>query len=242
MGKFITVWGSPNSGKTTLALQMASKIARTKSAQTILICPDYETPVLSYLFPFRQKKDLASLGETLSKVNVVTEDIFENMVVPKGNENLGILGFKDKENRFSYENFTVESITDAFNELRAVADYIIIDCTSNLENNLISNIACRLSDIGIRLKTPDLKCLSWYGSQMEIYNSQHYNVGNQIEVLNINDASVNPTEFEATTEGTKFVLPYSKDLKSRMQEGKLTETTKDSKYNKVLDSIIGEVI
>lgn len=242
MGKFITVWGSPNSGKTTLALQMASKLSKTKNAQTIIICPNYETPVLSYLFPLRQNKDLASFGETLSRVNVVSEDIYENMIVPKGNENLGILGFKDKENRFSYETFTINSITETFNELRKIADYVIIDCNSSLENNLISKIACQLSDIGIRLKTPDMKCLSWYNSQMEIYNSQHYNINNQIEVLNINDFSVNPTELEAKDENIKFVLPYCKDLRKRMQEGNLTEYTKDNKYNKVLNQIINAVI
>lgn len=242
MGRFITIWGSPNSGKTTLALQIASKLSRTKNAQTVVISPDYETPVLSYLFPMRQNKDLASLGETLNRVNVVSEDIYENMIIPKGNDNLGILGFKDKENRFSYETFTAESITETFNELRKIADYIIIDCNSNLENNLLSNLACQLSDIGIRLKTPDMKCMSWYGSQMEIYNSQHYNIGNQIEVLNINDFSVNPTEIEAKDENVKFVLPYCKDLRKRMQEGNLTECTNDSKYSKILNQIINAVI
>lgn len=242
MGKFIAVWGSPNSGKTTLSMQLANYLSKKKGYQTIVVSADYETPALPYLFPMRSNKELASFGDVLNNVNIVSEDILENMIVPKGNENLGILGFKDRENRFSYETFTAETIGLIYTELRKITDYVIIDCTSNLEHNLIANIGCQLSDKGIRLRTPDMKSLSWFGSQMEIYDSQHYNVSNQIEVLNVNDMAVNPTVLEAKTDNTKVTLPYARDLRVKMQEGSLTDLTSSQKYIKEMRKILNEIM
>jgi Ni2+-binding GTPase involved in maturation of urease and hydrogenase len=59
MSKIITVWGSPNSGKTTLSVKLARELS--KDNDVILLSTDIVAPPVGMLLPYIKEKD-RSLG------------------------------------------------------------------------------------------------------------------------------------------------------------------------------------
>lgn len=167
MAKFIAVWGSPNSGKTTFATKLGRCIYEEYQSTVIVLYTDNETPTLPVIFPNYKKEDVFSIGVSLSKTELTQEDIIKQIVTVKGKQNLGFLGFIDGENKYTYPSFDESKVRSLFNILSTLADYIIIDCTSSLTNPL-SKVAIKESDEVIRLATPDLKSVSYYSSQMSL--------------------------------------------------------------------------
>ena len=51
MGKIITIWGSPNSGKTTMSVKLARFIYEKYNAIVTVVCADEITPALPVIFP-----------------------------------------------------------------------------------------------------------------------------------------------------------------------------------------------
>ena len=104
-GKIITVWGSPNSGKTTFATKLATAIYTSFESTVITLFTDIETPVLPVLFPFGKTEELGSVGVPLSKTEVEQGDIINNLVTVKEMQNFGFLGYRTGENKFSYPKY-----------------------------------------------------------------------------------------------------------------------------------------
>ena len=99
MAKLVAVWGSPNSGKTTFAVKLASAIYSEYNSTVMLVCPDMETPTLPVLFPNAKRDDLSSIGAALAKTEVTKDDVIRQTVSIKGMQNFGVVGFKDGENK-----------------------------------------------------------------------------------------------------------------------------------------------
>lgn len=78
--------------------------------------------------------------------------------------NFGFLGYKATENKFSYPRPTDDEITALFRAMKEIADYSVIDCTSDADD-LISRMAMTRADSVIQMITPDLKCMAYYSSR-----------------------------------------------------------------------------
>ena len=77
MGKLIAVWGTPNSGKTTLSVKLAEAIygrSRGKSS-VIVVFTDIVTPTLPVVFPNFRSEDIYSVGSVLSKPDFFADDV-----------------------------------------------------------------------------------------------------------------------------------------------------------------------
>ena len=105
MAKFIAIWGSPNSGKTTFATKLARSIYEEYQSTVIVLYADNETPSLPVVFPNYKKEDLFSLGVPLSKTDITAEDVVKQIVTVKNKLNFGFLGFIDGENKYTYPAF-----------------------------------------------------------------------------------------------------------------------------------------
>ena len=58
MSKIIAVWGSPNSGKTTLSVKLARFIYEKYNAIVTVVCADEITPALPVIFPNKKADEI----------------------------------------------------------------------------------------------------------------------------------------------------------------------------------------
>lgn len=240
MGKIIAVCGSPNSGKTTMALKLAQEIYAQKKTTVMFISPDLDVPCMAYIFPDGKDSDLYSLGVALDKTDIYREDVLRQMVNEKTRENFGYLGFKLGENRYSYPNPTEDKILQLFTALRECCEYIVVDCTCDTDD-LFSSIAKRDCDIAVQLFVPDLKCISYYascGDQFLLVEDK------RIKVLNITEKDIYLPikETENHFKGMNFILPYERGIKQQMITGTLTAKLSNCKYKTVIEKIAKMVV
>jgi len=243
MSKLIAVWGSPSSGKSSFSTKFAQFIYEKYSATVLMLSTDYETPTLPVIFPNLKADELFSVGVPLSKTDITQNEVVKSIVTVKGKMNLGFLGYKDGENKFSYPSYDSKKANALLTVLKELADFVIVDCTSSLDN-LLSEEAIIHSDMVIRLATPDLKSMSFYSSQLPLYADQKFKTEQHITVLNTTDNEfyLPIEESKSLLQGQQFVLPYSKLMRQQSLDGRLTETKKDKKYFAVLKMIANKVV
>lgn len=243
-GKIIAVWGSPNSGKTTFATSLATTIYDTYSATVIVLYCDLEAPVLPILFPNEKSEDLGSVGVPLSKTDIETDTIVANLVTMKARQNFGCMGYKDGENRYSYPKFGKAKAADLLDKLCGLADYVIVDCGSNLDGSPLSATAMEKAWQTIRLASPDLKSISWYISQTPLYKESGIRWDEHIQGINTPNTDVYMPVEEAKShlKDVSFTVPYSHHIKEQMQKGTLYEPSGDRVYMNRMKEIAGKVV
>ena len=67
--------------------------------------------------------------------------IISNLVTVKNMQNFGFIGYKIGENKYSYPKFGRAKAEELLGELCRLADYVIVDCTSNLDDSIIAQAA-----------------------------------------------------------------------------------------------------
>ncbi len=248
MGKVIAVWGTPQSGKTLFSLKFANALnlgGKNRSIHSaIAVFPENKTPVIPIIFPNKKDEELYSLGSVLQKPDISRNLLVSNAVFVKDRSNLGFLGYTAKENRYSYAEYSRDKV-NAFLECAAeISEFVVVDCSSDPEDNLFSEVALERADIIIRLLSPDLKGISNYLSQTPICIRKGYLGENTMQVI-----SVTSPEFQYGASETQSyfgkieqILPYSQALKEQYVSGDLTESLRDKKYNAALESIRVKVV
>ena len=244
MSKTIAVWGSPCSGKTTFATKLAQTIYDKYQSTVIVLYADNETPALPVIFPNYKKEDMFSVGAALAKTDITREDVIRQLVTVKRKQNFGFLGFTDGENRYTYPAFDETKVRSLLSVLSALADFVVVDCTSSLKNP-ISRVAVKEADEIIRLASPDLKSVSFFASQLPLYADPVFKSDLHIQGINVPDADLYMPIDEAKSRlhDARFVIPYSRAVKQQMLDGKLTEAVNDKKFNDrfraIADRIVG---
>lgn len=238
MSKLIVVWGSPQSGKTTLAVKLALALYERYKSTVILLHTDMEVPVLPVLFASRRADELYSLGVPLSQTDVTKDDVIRAMNTVKGRQNFALLGFKDGENADTYPRFDEQRIGILFSILKELADFVVADCVSS-RGNLLSDMALENADETLRLATPDLRCMSFYASQMPLYADPKYRLFEQAQGLTLTQADVYlPIEdVKQYLKGVSFTLPYCRALRQQMEDGSLLNGVGDKKYRAKLHAL-----
>ena len=243
MSKTIAIWGSPNSGKTTFATKLAQTIYEKYQATVILLYADNETPTLPVIFPNYKKEDMFSVGAALAKTDITQEDVIKQLVTIKQKQNFGFLGFVDGENSYTYPSFDETKVRTLLTVLSTLADFVIVDCTSNLKNP-ISRVSIKEADEVIRLASPDLKSVSFFASQLPLYADPVFGLDRQIQGINVPDADLYMPIEEAKSRlhDPRFVIPYSRAVKEQMLDGKLTEPVNDKKFNDKFKAIVDKIV
>ena len=243
-GKIIAVWGSPHSGKTTFATKLATAIYSTFESTVIVLYTDLETPTIPILFPFDKNRDLGSVGYPLSKTEIEQNDIINNLVTVKDMQNFGFLGYKTGENKYSYPKFGKAKAEDLFSELCRLADYVIVDCTSNLDGNVLAQTAIEKADQILRLSSPDLHSISFFLSQLPVYSDSRFRLDDHIPGMNTPNMDVMmPVEVAKTQLGElSFTVPFSVQIKEQMQRGRLHLKTSDKRFEARMNEIAGKVV
>lgn len=178
MGKVIAIWGSPNSGKSTISIKLAKEISKKNSVVVIF------TDTLAPVIPTVQE----SIDTTKSLGNVLLGDITKDLILKNCIEapnikNLGFLGYKQGENIFSYPQYSENRVLELIDKLKELVDYIIIDASSNIINDLISIVSLEVADTVFRVNSPELKNISYFDSILPLLTDPKFKVDNQINIL-----------------------------------------------------------
>ena len=246
MGKLISVWGTPGSGKTAFSVKLASALCRDRNKRenaVIVIFTDMIAPSLPVIFPNYRTQDIFSLGTVLSKPDITAFDIASNMVTLRSSANLGFLGYRANENKFSYPEYTGEKAEVFLENVCTMADYVIVDCMSMPQDSILTKTALTHSHQGIRLSSPDLKCLSFTMSQLPIFLLNGYVKENQIQIMNVlnQDISMPVSDVSSHLGNILCTLPYSQELARQVTEGTVMEPLRDRKFMQVMNMIAERV-
>ncbi|MFT9055507.1 MAG: hypothetical protein ABF449_02615 [Ethanoligenens sp.] len=243
MSKIISVWGSPNSGKTSLSVKLAELLYSRFHAVVGVVCADMTAPALPVLFPNKKADEMFSLGEVLSKPEVTLHDVLNNVVTVRGKTNMGFLGLKDGENRFSYPSFDDVKAEALFSILKGLAEFLVVDCTSDIQNTLTAS-AIKRSDHIIRIVNPDLKSLSFFSSQLPLLGDPKYRRDEHLICLNENEYKLFMPVQEAISHygEVAFSFPYCPQLKTQYARGNLTDKVIDHHFDTVLSALAKRVV
>lgn len=214
-GKIIAVWGSPGSGKTSLAVRMTTAFSE-EGKQVMLVCSDITAPDMPVLIP---NKELATMGGLWNNLNCNSELILKSCVVT-GLKNIGILGYKAGENVFSHSDYTKENVFKVYNELENMADYVIVDCVSYFAYNMLSAVALEAADIVVRIGEATLKSFSFFDSNLPLLADGRYGKDEHIRIL-AKTKSFQARELAKSRLGSEIEIPYSGELELMMLEGRM---------------------
>ena len=110
MVKMIAVWGSPNSGKTTTAIQLALALAEKTGRSVLTLFADNITPVLPVIYPTDNTLSSTSFGKILAIAEPTNEDILRFICSDRNSTNCFFLGYGEGENVFSYATASEVSV------------------------------------------------------------------------------------------------------------------------------------
>lgn len=146
------------------------------------------------------------------------------------------------ESLLSYPKVTRERAIDFLVNLRHLADYVILDCTSILEADVFSILSMEMADKVLRMGTSNLRGISYYQSHSGMISgtSQEKYIS---AIGNYKTGQV----WEAAAEqygGVSFVFPYVAELERQYDEAVLFEKlgTKDAvAFQTEIKKLIAEV-
>ena len=142
----LAVWGSPSCGKTTIAAKIANYISGKGYDTALLLC-DMDAPPLPLLVPMQELETEKSLGSILAAARVNENLILQNCITMKKNKHISVIGMLKGENIFSYPKYTQAQAKELLDGLRKLVDFVIIDCSSHLSDDILSAVSLIESDV-----------------------------------------------------------------------------------------------
>lgn len=181
--KMLAIWGSPGSGKSTLAIKIAKKLSSEKKNVCLVFC-DMTAPMMPCVALEKDFEFKASIGSILSANNITDILIKKNLTMMKGNSYLALLGLNSEENEYSYPETTEEQIMVLYERLKNIFDYVLVDCTSYISNNMLSIVGLKMADNIIRISNQDTKSISYFLAQNSLFKNVNIIDDKPLKVLN----------------------------------------------------------
>ena len=211
----ISICGSPESGKSTLALKLAQFFLKEKK-QVILVQTDYYTPTFVTFFP--EEEGSGSLGKLLSLPEITQEEILRSLLVIKGEENLGVLSYAKEETRYHYPEYTKDRAVEVIIQLKHMADVVIVDCQTAFFEDLFAITALEMADRTLRVLSADLKGISYYRSCMPLLADSKFSPEKAVKIIQDTKNTGLLTEAADAVLGADMIIPYTDELRQQYQE------------------------
>lgn len=241
--QMLAIWGSPGSGKTTVAVKLAERLAGQKRDVALVLC-DMTAPMLPCICPPGDLEREHSLGSILAAAHVSESLVKHNCMLHKRYGHLTIIGMLKGDNEYTYPPHSATQATELLSCLRNIAPYIIVDCGSYIANDILSAVALMESDAVLRLVNCDLKSISYLSSQLPLLRDNKWDADKQYKVA----SNVRPGEasehIEQVLGSVAFQIPHSVELAAQVLEGNLLKdlSLKDSRgFRKTMEAITREV-
>jgi MinD superfamily P-loop ATPase len=249
-GGVLAVWGSPNSGKTTVAAKVAKYLADHKKNVVLVLC-DMTAPMLPCICSSSSlecQKDsnrpFGSLGSILSATHVTDQIVKNNIITHKKMAYLTMIGMLKGENEYTYASYSRVQAEEFISSLRKIAPYVIIDCSSYIANDILSAVSIMECDSLLRLSNCDLKSISYLSSQLKLLYSDQWNSSKQYKVLSNVKPNHGVEHMAGALGSIDFKLPYSEEVEEQYLSGNLLAdmNLKNSKeFRKEIEKIAEEV-
>lgn len=210
----ITITGSGDSGKSTFAIKLAKEISKQKK-DVVIVFTDYYTPTFITFFP--EEVEEGSLGKVLSYPILTRDIILSEMNIVKGEEGISFLGYRAKENKNQFANYTKQKAEDFILQLKQMVDVVIVDCQMAFYEDLLSITAIEAGDIRLNFTKADLKGLSYYKTQISFF----VGIENIIQVVSDTDDSRLSNEVADEIGRVDFFIPFTKEIADQFIEEKL---------------------
>lgn len=239
----LAVWGSPGSGKTTAAVKLAKYIADQKQNVVLVLC-DMVAPMIPCILPASELECERSLGTILGAAHVTETLLKSNLMTLKKNRYLTLLGMRKGENEYTYPPYAEAQAKELLDELRKLAPFVVIDCSSHISSDILSAVALMEADSVLRLACCDLKSVSYFSSQLELLKDHRWEADRQYKIASNVKLHEAGEQLAAALGNTVFQLPYSRELENQYLAGNLLEdmVLKDSReFRKELARISKEV-
>lgn len=241
--QMLAVWGSPGSGKTTVAVKLAARLAMQKRDVALLLC-DMNTPMLPCICPPGDIAEEHSLGSILAAPHVAETLVRHNCMTHKRLKHLTILGMRKGENEYTYPAYERTQAEELLEALRNIAPFVIIDCSSYIANDILSAISLLESDAVLRLVKCDLKSISYLTSQLPLLRDTGWEADKQYKTASDVRANEASDHIEQVLGSVAFQIPHSEELYKQVLEGNLFQelSLKESRpFRRAIDNIIKEV-
>lgn len=250
MLKTILSFGSPGSGKSTVALSVAWELVSRKN-NVLVLNTDSTVPMLPIYLPnLKTNSDgAASLGSLLDTALLESKnDIFRGKILPHPDSG-GCLAFSaltSGENPLTYKSFEKNKIQTLFSLLNnQPIDYVIIDGQSNAVYNSLTLYGLENADITMRIITPDTKGVEWTESQLRwLSESININAAEHIKIANrcLPQSAVKPAG--DCIGGFDFVLPENNEtyisFSAGERFGKIGSRT-SKEFGKQIKALVGQI-
>lgn len=242
-GGLLAVWGSPGSGKTTVAVKLAKHIADQKRNTALLLC-DMVAPMLSCICPASELECEKSLGSILAAAHVTEALVKNNLVTLKKNSHLTVLGMLKGENEYTYPPYTEIQAKELLDSLKKIAPFVVVDCGSHITADILSAVAIMEADSVLRLASCDLKSVSYFSSQLPLLKDKEWEADRQYKAASNIKPHEAGAELGAVLGNTVYQLLHSQELENQYLSGKLLDdlVLKDSReFRKEIARITKEV-
>ncbi len=236
--KIIAVWGSPGSGKTVTSAKLAYGLAKN-NLNTILISHSTITPSIPVLFPTRVKEfaDL-SIGKVLDRPDIVQSDVLAQAVVYSKSLPLAMLGYNLTDNSKSYPDFAQSKHAELIMQTSQLADYIVVDCTSDTLNKT-TLAALQQADIIFKLHKPEVRSQVFFTAHQSIVENSFLRYDNMISVLRTGiNAKMQAVNDVSSAAHVEYIIPFSMGVAAQYESGQLFEKLSDLSYNRAINKMI----
>lgn len=221
MGKLIAVAGSPGSGKTLLSLAVAGRLALQKK-NVILVNTDKLVPHLKVLLPAEEPDRSRSVGPLLLQSEHSQKQVAQRMLFHPESNCLGIMAFAPGDTPIAYPPLFEPGKVMAFlNVLSGLADYVIVDGTSNPVTDSILLCALEQSGRVLCALTPDRKGVEYLDALLPVLRDEKYHTKDYLRVLSPVREQSPAKEIRGLVEDVRFLLPHADEAEERMLSGKL---------------------
>lgn len=220
----LAVWGSPSCGKTTIAAKVADCLSGKGYDTALLLC-DTDAPPLPLLIPPSEMETEKSLGSILAAVRISETLILQNSITVKKNPHISIIGMLKGENAYSYPKYTQAQAKELLERLRGIVDFVIVDCSSHLSDDILSTIALIESDSVLRLINCDLKSISYLSSQLPLLADGKFKAEKQIKIANNVKSMHSGENIAQILGGVAFTIPHSDLVEQQYLNGELLKPT-----------------
>lgn len=238
--KILAVWGSPSSGKTTISAKLAGFLSGEGYDVALLLC-DTDAPPLPLLASPSDLETEKSLGSILAAARINTNLILQNSMTLKKNEHISIVGMLKGENAFSYPKYTSQQGKQLLESLRNIADFIIVDCSSHLSDDVLSTVSLIEADKVLRLINCDLKSISYLSSQLPLLADSKFKTERQIKIANDVKSIHSGENIEQILGGVSFTVPHCISVENQYLAGELLKNTPSKRETKEFRRMIEEI-
>lgn len=250
----LTVCGNHKSGKSLYAVSLAMGILhKTPKATVMLINLSKDVPAHAMWEPTRVISNMNSIGFLFEEGGISVKSVPKYTITHKNYDNIGLIGYCIGDTPITYSDPSYDDIIELIKVADQLADYVILDCDTNLLSDFLAASIEMADDLSI-LITPDIDGTLYlqtfktmYESNMkyaQVIDKMNY-ILSPVKTFNGSEAFVEQIQSKNDEKKLQVVeVPYNLETDVAMGEGKIFEVYKSyapSKYKKIIDKHIKNI-